>query len=113
MDSSQPPQDNVALVSYPSNQKSFMCISSTAVFSPQNDCMFASCLQNSLSRYVELNQGALANIFQMSLPKAWLLFRAAEHQNFLETWRMNFCAQLWLSTDLSTLVQALSIFVYG
>lgn len=71
----------------------FVCISSTAAFSPHNDCLFASCLQNPLTRYVELNQGALANIFQMSLPEAWLLVRGAEHQNFLETWRIICCAQ--------------------
>lgn len=94
VDSSQQPQTNVDLVSHPFNQNApFKHISKSAglQLSPCNDCLFASCLQNPLTRYLELNQGALANIFQMSLPEAWHFFRSAEHQNFLETWRRNCC----------------------
>lgn len=112
MDSSQPPQANLALGSHPSNQNAPLCVSQALVSSAHK---MIACLLHVYEilyqDYVELNQGALANIFQMSLPKAWLLFGGAEHQNFLETWRMNFCARLLLSTDLSTLVQALSVFV--
>lgn len=104
--SSQQPHANVDLVSHPLIKMLLLCASQTVLFfSPHNDCLFASCLWTPSTRSLELKQEALANIFQMSVFKAWhlisnLLFRSCEHQNLSRDLRKYccsaFCGHVWI-----------------